>query len=311
MPAARFEGHIVDNPLDPEYARASASIKKAGFEPADPLKMPIDEARAVQDRYFAFLAKDPPDVSSVRNFELQGPAGAFATRIYYPVKAAALPVIVFVRGGGWWAGTLASHDRTMRLLAKESGMAVCGVDYHRAPEAHYPTQLNEVLETVRWLRAEGADVGVDAGRIVLAGESAGANLCSLAAARMKPEERPAIRGLGLFYGNYALPGPQTREYSKRVWLQYLGTDLERADPAAVPMNAEVAGLPPAWLGVGEADPLLGDTLRFAQKLGAAGVPCEVKRYPGLPHAFVMLNRIYDGAAGAVRDLATAAQRFVA
>jgi len=311
----------VNNELDPAYAQASARVKEAGFEPVDPLKTPLDEARAAQERYLAFLARDPPRVASVRDFELQGPAGSFATRIYYPVKAAALPVIVFVRGGGWWAGSLATHDRTMRLLANESGMAVCGVDYHRAPEEHYPRQVNEVLHTVRWLRAEGAGVGVDADRIVLAGESAGANLCSLAAVRLKAEAgqdaapgadaRAAVRGLALFYGNYALPGPETRAYSKWVWSQYLGSDLEHADPAAVPMNADVSGLPPAWLGVGEADPLLGDTLRFAEKLRASGVACEVKRYPGLPHAFVMLNRIFDGAKDAVRDLATAARRFVA
>lgn len=118
-----------------------------------------------------------------------------------------------------------------------------------------------------------------------------------------------VRGLALFYGNYALPG--ARAYSKWVWTQYLGCELERADPEAIPMNADVSGLPPAWLAVGEADPLVNDTLRFAEKLRAAGVPCEVKPYPGLPHAFVMLKRVFGGAKDAVRDLAAAARRFVA
>ena len=297
--------------LDSAYAKAAALARAAGFEPADPLKTPLAEARAAQDRYLAFLAQDPPAVAAVRNFELNGPAGAFATRIYYPKTQAMLPVIVFVRGAGWWAGSLASHDRTMRLLANESGMAVCGVDYHRAPEAHYPTQLNEVLETVRWLRSAGSAMEIDAGRIVLAGESAGANLCALAAARMKSQGSQPVRGLALFYGNYALPGPDTRAYSKWVWTQYLGCGLDRADPAAIPLNAEVAGLPPAWLAVGEADPLLNDTMLFSEKLRAAGVTCVVKTYPGLPHAFVMLNRVFDGAKEAVRDLADAARRFVA
>lgn len=298
------------NALDPAYAQAAALVKDAGFEAADPLKMPLQAARAAQERYLAFLAQDAPEVALVRDFELSGPAGAFTTRIYYPANRS-LPVIVFVRGAGWWAGSLSSHDRTMRLLANESGMAVCGVDYHRAPEAHYPTQVNEVLETVRWLRSDGAALGVDAGRIVLAGESAGANLCALAATRMNSAGLPPVHGLALFYGNYALPGSASRAYSKWVWTQYLGCELERADPEAVPLNADVNGLPPAWLAVGEADPLVDDTLRFADKLRAAGVPCEVKRYPGLPHAFVMLTRVFDGAKDAVRDLAAAAKRFVA
>lgn len=300
----------MDKKLDPDYARALALIKESGAEPADPLKMPLAAAREMQDRYFAFLAQDPPAVASIRNYELQGPAGSFATRIYYPTKAAALPAIVFVRGAGWWAGSLDSHDRTMRLLAKESGFAVCGVDYHRAPEQHFPTQLNEVLETVRWLRADAETLGVNGARIVLSGESAGANLCALAAVRLKAESQPPS-GLALFYGNYALPKAAARAYSKWVWSQYLGTDVGEADRAAVPLEADVSGLPPTWLGVGEADPLLDDTLRFAEKLREARVPCEIKRYPGLPHAFVMLNRLFGGAADAVHDVAAAAQRFAA
>jgi acetyl esterase len=300
----------VEKTLDPAYAKALAKVKEAGVEPADPLKMSVEAAREAQDRYFAFLAQDPPEVASVRDYELHGPAGAFRIRVYHPAPGRITPVIVFVRGGGWWAGTLDSHDRTMRLLAKESGFAVCGVDYHRAPEQHFPTQLNEVVEAVRWLWKQGVHMGIDAKRVVLSGESAGANLCTLAAVKLTGGAHP-LRGLALFYGNYALPKPSSREYSKRVWTQYLGCELERADPAAVPLEHDVSGLPPTWLGIGEADPLLDDTLRFAEKLAAAGVQHEVKRYPGLPHAFVMLTRLYEGAADAVRDVARAAQRFAA
>ena len=300
----------METPLDPAYAKAAAQLKSAGVGAADPLKMPLDAARAAQDRYFAFLAQDAPAVAQVRDRELRGPAGTFRTRLYHPQPGATLPVIVFVRGAGWWAGSLDSHDRTMRLLCVESGLAVCGVDYHRAPEQHFPTQLDEVLATVRWLRAEGARLGVDTARMVLSGESAGANLCSLAAARLAGEA-PALRGLALFYGNYALPKTTAREYSKWVWTQYLGTPLDRADRAAIPLEADLSGLPRTWLGVGEADPLLGDTLQLAQKLSAAGVACEVRRYSGLPHAFVMLNRLFEGAADAVREVAAAARRFTA
>ena len=295
--------------LDPEYVKAQALIKEAGVEPADPLKTPLADARQAQDRYFAFLAQDPPPVDSVRDFKVEGPAGLFTTRIYHPTASRDTPVIVFVRGGGWWAGTLDSHDRTMRLLAKESGYAVCGVDYHRAPEHRYPTQLNEVLAAVRWLRDEGPALGVDAKRIVLIGESAGANLCVLTAVHMRSEAPKALSGLALFYGNYAAPKPASRAYSKLVWSQYLGSDVGNPVPDAVPLEADVAGLPPCWLGVGNVDPLLDDTLRFCEKLRFAGVTCQVKRYPGLPHAFVMLNRLFPPAADAVRDAAEQARRF--
>lgn len=300
----------MSTPLDPAYARAAAIIKEAGVDPADPLTMPLEAAREAQDRYFAFLAQDPPPVAAIRNFEVEGPAGRFATRVYYPLSHTPLPAIVYVRGAGWWAGNLDSHDRTMRLLARESGFAVCGVDYHRAPEHHFPTQANEVLSAVKWLCDKGSVIGIDARRLVMCGESAGANLSVLAADHLKSEECTTLIGLVLFYGNYATPQPTSRAYSSWVWSQYLGHDPTEADPAAVPMLADVEGLPPVWLGVGDADPLLDDTVQFAEKLCSAGVQTEVKIYPGLPHGFVMLTRLFDGAADAVRDAARAVQGFM-
>src|SRR3954471_6660249 len=118
------------NELDPEYEKAVALIREAGAEPGDLLTMPLEDARAGQERYFAFLAQDPPPVDSMQEKRIEGPAGAFAVRLYHPTGERDLPVIVFVRGGGWWAGSLDSHDRTMRLLASMSGFAVCGIDYH-------------------------------------------------------------------------------------------------------------------------------------------------------------------------------------
>jgi acetyl esterase len=280
--------------LDPEYENAVASIKESGAEPGDPLTMPLAQARAAQDRYFAFLAQNAPAVESTREERIDGPAGAFRVRLYYPTAERDVPVIVFTRGGGWWAGTLDSHDRTMRLLASTSGFAVCGVDYHRAPEARYPTQLNELLAALRWLRSEGAALGVDPTQVVLTGESAGANLSVLAAVRLRTEAPKALK----------------RAYSKWVWSQYLGTEVIDEHSDAVPLEADVAGLPPCWLGVGDADPLLDDTLRMCEKLRFAKVRCHLKRYPGLPHGFVMLNRIFEPAANAVRDAAQAAQDFI-
>jgi acetyl esterase len=296
--------------LHPDYAKAQARVKEAGFEPADPLKVSIDEARAAQDRYFKFLAGTPPEVADVQNRTLEGPAGSFGVRLYYPSKDRALPVIVFVRGGGWWAGSLDSHDRTMRLLANKSGFTVCGIDYHRAPEARFPTQLNELLACVQWLRKEGASLGIDSKRMVLMGESAGATLSALAAVKLVEQRAEQVNGLVLFYGNFGGPTEQTRAYSRWVWKNLLGTDQLPADPAAIPTKQKLEGLPPAWLGVGECDPLVGDSLEFAEKLKGAGIPHTLKRYPGVPHAFVMMSRLYKGADEALDDAAAAARRFI-
>ena len=301
------------SPLNPEYAAAAAQIKAAGIETGDPLTLPLAAARAMQDRYFAFLAQDLPPVAGIRNVFVPGPAGAFGLRLVYPAGSqpdVLLPVVVFVRGAGWWAGALDTHERSMRLIANASGCVVCGVDYHCAPEQHFPLQRDEVCAAVRWLRSEGHAFGVDAQRLALTGESAGANLSSLVAAKLNAGQAGTVKGLALFYGNYALPGPATRAYSKWVWSNYLGVPLEQAPVEAIPLRADVSSLPPTWLGVGECDPLLNDSLQFADRLRAANVPCELKRYPGVPHAFVMLSRLYDGAVAALNDSASALKGFV-
>jgi acetyl esterase len=86
--------------------------------------------------------------------------------------------------------------------------------------------------------------------------------------------------------------------------------LEQAPVEAIPMRAEVSLLPPTWLGVGECDPLMNDSIQFTEKLRAANVLCELKRYPGVPHAFVMLSRLYDGATRALQDAAAALRGFL-
>ena len=294
--------------LDPLYEEAVAALKKAGVQSADPLKMPLAEARAIQQRYFAFLAGDAPEVASVRDQVLKTDFGPFAVRLYYPSTAQPLPVLVFTRGAGWWAGNLDSHDRTMRLLALKSGMAICGIDYHCAPEARFPTQLNELLAAIHWLRSEGNALGVEAHRIVLMGESAGATLSALAAIRLTSQQ---VDGLVLFYGNLAGPSEQSREYPRWVWSNFLGATELPANPAAIPTEGKLSGLPPTWLGVGDCDPLISDSLIFAQRLKAAGISHHLEIYPGVPHAFVMMSRLYKGADAALDDAARAAREFVA
>jgi acetyl esterase len=210
-------------------------------------------------------------------------------------------VLVFVRGSGWWAGGLDSHDRVMRLGALRSGCAVLGLDYRRTPEHQQPTQLQELLKTVQWLRAEGWRHGLDGRRCVLWGESAGATLALLAAMRLRDEGAPPPEALLLFYGNFDGPKPTLRPQSRWFWKHYLGSDTMDPEPSAIPARQPVDGLPPTWLGVGDLDPLLQDTLAMHERMAAAGVRCTLQRYPGLPHAFMNMTRLFPGAVDILDD----------
>jgi acetyl esterase len=290
-------------PQDPGYAAAAARIEAAGFKAGDPSSAPLHEARATQDRYFEFLNQDAPGGLAIDDLSIPGPHGEIPLRIYRPVGAppGPLPVLVFMRGSGWWAGSLDSHGRVMRLGALHSGCAVLGIDYRRTPEHRQPTQVQELLATLAWLRADGGRHGLDGRRCVLWGESAGATVALVAAMRLRDEGAPLPAALLLFYGNFDGPKPTLRAQSRWFWEQYLGSATMDPEPSAIPARQPVEGLPPTWLGVGDLDPLLTDTLTMHERMEAAGVRCTLKRYPGLPHAFMNLTRFFPGAVDALGD----------
>jgi acetyl esterase len=292
------------------YEEAAAAVAAAGIVSASPLMLPLDEARAAQARYFAFLAQDPPEVRHVEDVAVAGPVGMVPLRLYYPEGAGPFPVILYIRGSGWWTGDLASHDRTMRVIARESGFAVCGVDYRRTPEFRCPVQRDEVLAALAFLEERAAPLGLAPGAIVLWGESAGATLSLSAAQAQRDARRTLPRGLVLMYGNFGGPKPESRDYSKWVWQQYLVDPAQAQDPAAVPLRGTMDGLPPVWLGCGDRDPLIADTNDLAGLLARAGVAHEVRVYPGMPHAFCMFTRFLEPAHQSIRDGAAAARRFV-
>jgi acetyl esterase len=292
------------------YDQAAQAFAASGAAPADPLTMPIEQARQQQGRYFAEFNRDLPALAEVKDVLISGPYGDLPLRLHYPFKSsAALPVIVFVRGAGWWAGSLDSHARTMHSLALLTGCVVCGVDYRRTPEHHFPVQRDELLSAIDWLQTEGTGHGVQPEPPVLFGESAGATLCLSAAMALRDRGRPAPAGLVLFYTNAGGPKPTARAYSQWVWQQYLGHEGASTDGSAVPLSGDLSGLPPMWLGAGEDDPLMADTLTLERLVRASGQTPELVTYPGLPHGFVMWTGLLAPALQALEQAGAAARKF--
>lgn len=291
------------------YADAERFIRAAGHAPADAMGRPIAQARAAQHRYLAFLAGRRAKAARVLDRRIAGPHGPLALRLYLPTRVREPTPIVFLRGGGWWSGTLDTSARTMALICEASGMPVLGVDYRLAPEHRYPVQHEETLAALRWLaRPEAASLDLDGSRAVLWGESAGATL-AVCAARSAGARAPRIRGLVLFYGNFAGPRRDTRPYSRWVWRQYLGARNPAKLDNAIPLRGPLQGMPPAWIGVGDADPLLADSVELARRLRVQGTTSELRVFPGLPHAFAMMTRILQPALDAVREAALAARQM--
>ena len=291
------------------YAEAAQEQSLSGFSAADPLTSSIEDARAKQSLYFQSLNQNLPEVSSERDLEIAGPFGAIPIRLVYPKASSPLPCIIFIRGAGFWAGSLDSHARTMRSLALLSDCVVCAIDYRRTPEFHYPTQRDEVLQLITWLKQNASQVGIS-DKITLFGESAGATIALSAALFLRDQGDPALSGLTLFYNNAGGPNPKARAYSQWVWKQYLGHEGLSTNNNAVPLLDDLYGLPPVWLGVGEDDPLMKDTIEVNKKILASGGKSTLVSYPNLPHAFVMYSGTLKPAYDALETAAQASKGFM-
>lgn len=279
-----------------------ALLRSQGVVAGDPLQQPLAQARQAQQRYLEFLCGEVPERAWMQDHTIDGPHGALRVRVLKPPAAsAAQACIVYVRGAGWWAGSLDTSARTMAAMAQHSGLPVCAVDYRRTPEHHYPVQLDELCAAVDWLWHQGGRLGLPGQNQLLWGESAGATLAVCAARKLVGVPQSPVRGLLLHYGNFVGPGVHTRALSRWVWQQYLAGVAVHDRDGAIALRGSLAGLAPCWLGVGDADPLLADSVAFGEKLREAGVAYDLKVYAGMPHGFVGMSRLLVPARRAVKD----------
>ncbi len=241
-----------------------------------------------------------------------GPGGQVSVRIVRPPQAsAALPVIVYLHGGGWVVGNLHTHDRLIRELATRVQAAVVFVNYSLSPEAKYPTALEECYATVKWVAEHGSEHGFDADCLAMAGDSAGGNLAAAVTLAAKQRGGPRIRQQVLFYPvtdasfdtesyhQFATGYFLRRDAMMWFWDQYTIEPSHRAQITASPLRAttdQLRGLPPALVITAEADVLRDEGEAYANQLRAANVRVTAARFQGMIHDFVMLNMTANTAA---------------
>jgi acetyl esterase/lipase len=208
-------------------------------------------------------------------------------------------------------GNADTHDRLIRELAVGTGAAVVFVDYDRSPEARYPVAVEQGYATAQWIVREGAAHGLDPERMAIAGDSVGGGMT--AALTLMAHERGDVRFIhqSMYYpvtdatmdtGSYAQFAEGyflTAKSMAWFWDSYC-PELERRDePFASPLrasDAQLAGLPPAFVIVDEADVLRDEGEAYASRLREAGVAVTTVRYDGITHDFMMLNPLSETRA---------------
>ncbi|MBV8956257.1 MAG: alpha/beta hydrolase [Solirubrobacterales bacterium] len=245
-------------------------------------------------------------------------AAGITCRLFRPQPVA--PVLLYLHGGGWALGSIEEAEPLCRAIANESGWAVLSVGYRLAPEHPYPAALEDVERVVAWLGCGGGRLGLDPSRLVLAGDSAGANLAAAVAIRARDRGHSVCRLQALLCPALDLldEAAVRSEHAKGFGLdrETIRWHLESYAPAAAdreladvsPLRAEtLTDLPPALIVTAEYDPLRAQGEAYARRLADAGVPVVATRYVGMIHSFLDLKR-FDAARTVVDQLSSALRR---
>lgn len=252
------------------------------------------------------------EMLSVRDLEVPTRGGPLPARLLIPQEHPRA-LIVYVHGGGWVVGSIDDFEVLGRELAGQTGCAVLLPEYRLAPEHPFPAGLEDVEDVLTWTTASVRDLlGADV-PLIGAGDSAGANLVTVAARRLHGSVWLVLQVLiypvadadfdTSSYRAYAEGLPLTRRDMEWFFAHY--TDADRVtDPDISPLHAEdLAALPPTTILVAEVDVLRDDGAAYAARLEKAGVPTTLREYPGVTHGFVRLHNHLDVARQAIADIA--------
>ncbi len=253
------------------------------------------------------------ELHEIREVNADGVAG----RLYRPNDRKDLGLLVFYHGGGWVLGSVNTHDDVCRKLALAMGHAVLSVDYRLAPEFAFPEPLNDCIVALRWAHANAAELGIDATRIAVGGDSAGGNLAAVVA-NLQPVPlkfqmliypvTDATRSSQSYKDNgegYRLTAAGMKWFCDHYLSGSMGTPT---DPRVSPLFADATTLtsaPPAIVITAEYDPLRDEGEQYAHRLIEAGVACSLTRYYGQVHGFFSMSQYVDDGASAITQAATA------
>ena len=265
----------------------------------DPATTPLAAQRRAVEMAAAVWNDPPFPIARVETLAVPTPWGAMRARLHVPSEGAADTAILHVHGGGWTFGSVDTHDGLTRRLAAATRRPVLSIDYRLAPEHPFPAPVEDAAAGLAFLEGGGIGAPIAASRIVVAGDSAGAQtVLALLLARRDAGLPPVAAGL-LFYGCLAPDfdtasqrafGADERfllstERMRWYWTNHLGDRID--DPgAAAPLRADLRGLPPLFLDAASHDPLRDDTLRLAERLAAIGAPHRLRVTPGVVHGYL-------------------------
>ncbi len=280
--------------LAPEIVTQLADQKAAGLPQV--WEAPVAVIRALTQGRVVFAGEPEPILSVVNRF-IPGPTADLPIRIYRSNQDQNAPAMVFFHGGGWVLNFLDIYDAALHRLANQSGSVIISVNYQKAPEHPFPVPFDDCYSSLLWVKAHAKELGIDASRIGVGGDSAGGNLAAAVAVKARDEKvslsyqllvYPCVDGdfTTKSYVECATDYGLTTRAMEWFWDQYLQGDQHNNNPYAAPMRAKsLAGVAPSIIITAQYDPLVSDSENYSPKLKSDGAEVIYKEFPGMIHGF--------------------------
>ena len=303
--------------LDPDAAAVYKAFQEAGRPAYETLTAP--EAREYYLNARVVSNPEPPALEAVAPLSIPAPHGAIPARLYTPKKLrktdGLAPCLVFFHGGGWVIGNLETHDVACRQLADQGELIVISVGYRLAPEHKFPAAVDDAIAATKWIAANAKQLGIDASRLMVGGDSAGGNLAAVVSLAARDGDGPKIAGQVLIYPatDFAMKHPSHSEPETSILLthsvirwfcnHYLGGPADVDNWKASPARAiTLTGLPPAYVLTAGADPLRDEGDAYAKRLKEAGVSVTYRHFPGQFHGFFTMGKLLNQANVAAAEI---------
>lgn len=300
-------------PLDPQIEEMLAAMPEWGGVRDVPLDM---LRQSVRDASIAIPPAADAIVARTEDRHIPSPAGEVPVRIYWPEGEGIKPIIMYFHGGGYVMGDLDTQDMIARAFCAWADAIVVSVDYRLAPEHRFPAGIDDGFAALTWAHDHAAEIGGDAARMALAGDSAGGNIATAIALRIRDQGGPVVKALVNIYGSANHPSsvtPSSVEFADGpilrsddilwFWDNYLSDpEVEQHHQEASPLRAKsLAGLPPTYVATAEYDPSRDDSEAFAARLSAEGGQVVMKRYDGMVHGFASWVGFLPGARAVLQE----------
>jgi acetyl esterase len=309
-------------PLDPLAKRLLTMMAAAA--PGERRTPTPDERRQSLAKLMQFARTDTAAVT-IMDDVMPGPGGNIPFRLYAPASESteASPGFIFFHGGGLVAGSVETHDRIAAALSGATGCRLVSVDYRLAPEHKFPAAVDDAVAATEFVAREAKSFGIDASRLVIGGDSAGATLAAVVCQHALRHDGPALAAQCLICPvlDFEDTSPSREAFAEghlidRVTLEadladYLPDGTDPGDPRISPLRAlNLSGLPPAIIHTAEFDPMRDEGDAYAKRLLAAGVAVEHVCHEGMIHNFHAMGAILPQAQLVLSQIGEQVRRAV-